>query len=97
MKGMEAGWPAGEADQQGQSALVQLEQERAREWSWPFRGSNTFVGAGEGYPGSVENAASGQHNDQLPLVGASGAGPSHWRDTSVSQELCREEVASPDI
>merc|ERR1719402_362376 len=30
VKGMEAGWPAGEADQQGQSALVQLEQEDTR-------------------------------------------------------------------
>ena len=30
VKGMEAGWPAGKADQQGQSALVQLEQEDTR-------------------------------------------------------------------
>ena len=81
VKGMEAGWPAGEADQQGQSALVQLEQERAREWSWP-----------------VEDA---DQQSRLHLVGASGtgrgthassvAGPSHQGDTSVSQELCKEE------
>ena len=102
VKGMEASWPAAEADQQGQSALVQLEQERAREWSWPLRGCNMFVAAGEGYPGSVEDA---DQQSRLHLVGASGtgrgthassvAGPSHQGDTSVSQELCKEEVASP--
>ena len=76
---------------------------RDEEWACQLEGSNTFEGAGVGYPEPAERAGNDQQA-RLPLVGARGmergthvsnlVGSQHRRGTSVSRELHKKKVSN---